>query len=439
MDKKKILITAVIVLMAIIAIVAIFLSKKNQPGQPVSCNLQNCPSGCCADDKCQTQGSIFAGYLCLGANNWQTPGRQVVTGAPKEVAAEVKKNAETDKISPNPASQRIEMAKKTLDWLNMQKDEKGLYSLYQIVRANGEVVPYITDSREVIDVVLARYAYWKKTKDTKTLDLLKQDLDVLGDEKKLPQLMPEFWHCKLFYEIWNDKLMPGDLKDKAKASCARSMTSGYPDVDLKSILSDTITVTPFPEKSIQELESALNKPEKNITLSPQEEEELQQKYPKYAAYVSDFLNKYQWEKKNQDLEAAKTFFSYALDAYKRAEEAAVIPQKECLLGIASLDFFKTTADDKYRSFAQKLWEKISISPKGSLFSQATCAIFTNEINTITPDKKYGDFLKNLTDEIIKNNHEINSGAFFYKSNGSIIKEIRDNCLLVKVLSDSDSE
>ena len=98
MDKRKkvFILGGVLLCLLAVALVFVFLRKGKPTAVRVTCNLQNCPSGCCAGNVCQTPGFGVAGYSCIGRNKWQTPEGSVLIGAPKEVEEKVAQGGRLD-------------------------------------------------------------------------------------------------------------------------------------------------------------------------------------------------------------------------------------------------------------------------------------------------------------------------------------------------------
>lgn len=425
LKNKKVMIPLVGIILCVFPILLISITKKQV--KVVSCNIDNCLSGCCIKEKCQEKGYSALGYTCLGKSNWQTPEGSTRTDLPSEIIQKIAQ------ISISPADEskesNMEIAEKVLEKIDKEKDETGIYYYSDALEAGKNQQERLIDNRVGIYPIWAKLSIWEKTKDKAVLEGLTIDLDALSDLNKVPTFQPELWSCKILYDLWISPSLSQETKEKAKKLCERALIM-VPALDNKFTLTSETKINQIPEKDLNNIFKTTNK--ENIPISSSEEDNFEKIVNSYSAYSSDFSTKFLWEKKENNLKIAKSLFNLAVDYYDKLKTAS-IERRECILGIAALDLYKMSNEQKYLDFAQNLYIKNSSIRSGTLLKKTTCYLFASDLNKITPDKKYGDFMTGLLTDIRQNNYNPETKSFYDLVGSEKVSYTRDNSLAIKVL------
>ncbi len=318
---------------------------------------------------------------------------------------------------------KSEIAQKAINWLNLQKSPDGVYYLNRIVLPNQPTLPPTEDKRIGINVLWGKYKYWQKTKDPKIPAELSEELNTLSDEKLTRLFQPDFWSCRFLYEIWTDKDIGQEMKDQADSLCSRASFA----------IPSAGELSTYQEKETN-LPSVFSPSIDKITLSAKEEIDLGKKSYQYPAFASDFAAKYLWHGRVNDLQTAKALFNLTVEIYQKQLRSGVI-RNECVLGMASLDLYRQTNDMKYLIFAGDIFKNDILAGKRSLFRKIACYLFVEELDTVSPEMKYANFENKLLENILSENYDPVSGAFFSDIEDIRLYETRDNALMLKILSE----
>lgn len=309
----------------------------------------------------------------------------------------------TTKITPTAAPKtlsNLEIAKITLDWLDKQRDERGIY--YAQTRCNtsaegkttcDQIDKAGTSGHEGIAAVYARYQQYLITKDQKDLDILLKDIDNYSNQEKIFWVQNDFWNCKFMYDMWQDNMFNEEQKQKIDKICWTS-TYYYPSSEVSFELYDGIYQTRIKEEVPEvNLNGEGNKP-----IAEENEENLKQFLTEYSSYPSDFTARYFWKKDEKDLKMAKLFFNKVAD-YFFQNKSAFNGDDICLLGISSIDLSNATQERKYFDFAVKLYnENLENDLTNPQYIRPVCGIFAQNLYEETKEEKY----KNSRNEISKN-------------------------------------
>lgn len=324
-------------------------------------------------------------------------------------------------------SQNLEIAKKTLDWIDKQKNETGRYAFAKYSpESTGGASSHI-DNRVGIDVIYARFKYWQRTKDENTLKKLKADLTTYNNRKIVQKIQNSFWNCKLMSEISSEKLLDQASRNMAKRICDRS-TSFASRIKNNGPMEENFKPTEFIDDV--DLTTAFSQ-RKNASVPP-EINPSDQSLTEYAVFSSDFSAKFVWKKINNYLLIAKSLFNAAFSSYiSTRRQADAFIDGECNLGIAALDLYKSTNEEKYLTFAKDLFKedligKISILKKDNASEQISCALFSEQLFRATKDNRYKEARAEMLQTLLINNYDETDGSFVNKFGSSTVKLTRDN-------------
>ena len=340
----------------------------------------------------------------------------------------------------------LEIAASTLDWLNQQKDDRGVYffaQLYQSSEKKYENLPSGESGHYGLTTIWGRFKYFQATNDKKIFNLLKNDLNTYTDKNKVKYIQNDFWNCKLMYELWQSNLFSNKEKKLIENICWQRSSYLYPEELLQAI--DGKTSLNKKEFVDLDLEKAITK--QLIFDKPLNQDEINLIF-NFFPYPSDFAFRYLWKKDEKDLKIARYYFYQLIHLFTEKEEEIKKHNAEglknfCLLGIDSLDLYKATNKKSYLKFALFLGEKILKEEKTKL-KPPVCAFFANQLFKTTGKKEFEEIKKNLLDSLINQVLDLPSfpgnltgkGGFLLDERGNpgAIKVIRENGLLVGLLS-----
>lgn len=344
-----------------------------------------------------------------------------------------------------------QIAEKVLDWLDKQRDERGIYFASvgcnytqdkkkikcDIIRKAG------TSGHEGITAIWGRFKFYQKYKRLQDLEIIKKDLENYGGKnKKINLTQNDFWNCNLMYEMYQSSLFSEDEKTMIKTICFDSTYSLLQEMAMEPVnnIYQVVIKNEIPEVDVVPT-LATSKQSKTKIVSNVEN------FASIVTYPSDFLARYYWDKNDNYLKVARGYFNKAASAYIENENK--FPSKDvCGLGISSLDLYKNTSEKKFLQFATSIFEKqFKREEDLSKSIQPICGIFLQKLFEATSDFKYKDYRQKITGWIIENlfdtqggkNNLISDESFISLNiNGSIglVKYIRDNGLIVALLVSS---
>lgn len=343
----------------------------------------------------------------------------------------------------------LQISKKVFNWIDKQLGSDSLYKVAVQCNSSGECRPPIVDSRAGLSVLWGSYNLFKKTGNQKDLGRVNYLLNFYSDDKTIERygLQINFWNCKWLYLISQEELLNTDQKAKAEKICRLAAYYPYTQgMDKKKI-----------EQGIEKIEETIDKresPEGNIkerAVNSNEEEA----FISYSTYASDYASKYLWFGRKSSLEYSKDYFYKAVDFFGQSSPSKYLDGK-CVLGIASLDLYKATKEDKFLNFGKKLFEKEEIESlclggkevsssfcTMSVFEKTTCALFARELAVLTKEEGYSRIEQRLIDSLINSNfdylgypgYQKGYGAFFGLDNfGGRSYSVRENALMGEVLT-----
>lgn len=356
------------------------------------------------------------------------------------------KKTTTPKMTPTPgALSNQEIAKITLDWLDKQRDDRGIY--YAQVRCNTSAEGKTTcdqidkagvSGHEGLAAIYARDKEYLKTKKQTDLDILLKDINNYSDENKIKWVQNDFWNCKFMYDMWQDNIFNEEQKQKIDKIC---WTSGYilpPEIEFG--LYDGMYQTRIKEEVPEvNLTGEGNKP-----IAGENEENFKQFISEYSSYPSDFAVRYLWKHNEKDLKIAKIYFNKVAGYYFQ-NKPAFNGNNICLLGISSLDMFLATQDKKYSDFAEQIYvANLENNLSNPQYIRPICVFFSQQLFNQTKNEKYKNTRSTLTKSYVNNyfdyksyNNFTNEGNFSsVNDDGSLglTKKTRDNGLFSILLN-----
>lgn len=320
-----------------------------------------------------------------------------------------KKQAVQSLTIPNPTStNHTEIAKKTLDYLNLMRDQRGAYLFERVCDSSNQCIDSQGNNHSGPRPIWARYKYFQRTKDFQNIEVIKNDL--LINTTKIETVQNDFWNCKLMYYISLDKkAFDQNTIEKMHQYCVTSVNPNF-TTDINN--------------QVQPVNQPLD-------------------LAKAAVFISDLIGRYGFSRNTNDFDAAKTFYQTTLTEFQN-QIKTVNYEQVCSLGEAALDMFIKTKDASYKNTAIDLWKNQKVAAVGQsqefsvLKAKAICGLFANRLALLTNEEQYRTAKKEIIKLLLANNYDPNDGTFFEKINDKIYKRSTENALVAGLLVEFDT-
>jgi len=116
-----------------------------------------------------------------------------------------------------------DVARKTLDWIDKQRNEEGWYILERGCDYEKKTCDIVWDNKEGnkdgLIATWARLNFYEQHKDPKDLEIVKKDIDIFYEKYKNDNLKDSLWICKITYEMAQSKYIDQGQKNKLKELC----------------------------------------------------------------------------------------------------------------------------------------------------------------------------------------------------------------------------
>lgn len=322
-------------------------------------------------------------------------------------------------------SSNLEITKKVLDWIDSQKNNDGVYSVGcecvdQVCEKCADKV-YIP--RNFPFVLWGQFKYAEKNDDYK--DLI-NEIDLFQKNLKDHSLQYGDWNCKLLYEIWQSSKLPQNTKDQIKNICVKS------EYEFEDGLA-------MPDNIDMVILNGINNISNNLSFIKSDEKNSSENLYKYSELVSEMVTRFLWKPLSpaytfnnfSETELAKIYFNKALVSYSTKEKPEI--KDNAILGIASVDLYRLTKDERYLNFSKYLLNLKPELGEDLPYSLTYQALLANDLAMVTQDQSFNLIREQAVSGIIKYNEESTTqkGAFKAPSNAYYLKE---NGLIVGLLS-----
>lgn len=336
-------------------------------------------------------------------------------------------------------------ARKTLDWIDQQRNETGWYILERGCDFEAKTCDTVWDNpegnKDGLIATWARLNYYHQTKDSKDLEIVKKDIDLFYEKYQGDNLKDSLWICKITYDMAQSGYLDDSQKEKLKELC---FNTEYP--------------SPEQVKSIWKG----NKEDMIVKLKKDLRGETWKTWEGYAAtirgfdaslgYTTDLINKYLWGKDQNYLNLAKEQLAVFKDIFEvkdvgtsNVSKLVKYPEDVCLTMMSSLDLYEYGGKDiNYLNWAVDIYNQT----RGNILVETTyktpiCALVTQRLYQITQEQKYyddGEYNNRLLVEMKmdgKNTKMTNDNGFFLADNkieGTLLfKNLVENGLIVEAI------
>ena len=332
-----------------------------------------------------------------------------------------------------------DVARKTLDWIDQQRNEDGWYILERGCDYEKKTCDIVWDNKEGnkdgLIATWARLNFFEQHQDPKDLEIVKKDIDLFFDKYKDDNLSDSLWLCKITYEMAQSKYIDQTQKDKLKELC---MGVEYPSTEevKKYWLSER-------DKKVKEFAKA------NVWEKWDSYRLNIRGFDASLGYPTDLIFRYKWTNNVDDLNAAKDTSDVLMKIYKDGidknfdKQIVRYPEDICLGIISAIDVYKLDKEQEMLEFASETYKQtVSNQEKLSESQTTVCGLTVKSFLDLTGDETYLSDLEKNNKILInigvdgENMIVVGDGGWF-KSDGKnrfvTYKNVVENGLIVELL------
>ncbi len=286
-----------------------------------------------------------------------------------------------------------DVARKTLDWIDKQRNEEGWYILGKV--CGQEDCEIVWDDKEVgnkdgLIATWARLNFYEQHHEEKDLNIVKKDIDLFYNKYKDKDLSDSLWLCKVTYEMAQSKYVDKEQKDKLKELCLK-----------KKFLSDDKIKKYWPER----FKRAGGVAYPPITWAYYS---LQERYfDAFFGSITDLAYKHLWSSDNDNVVLINNYFLEIDNLIKNKK--SIDSQNVCLFGISALDVYKNIdKSESVLNYSIELYNQFE-NNDDKYFENPICGLFIRRLFELTGEKKYLDKLKAINISLVSNSEKEERG------------------------------
>ncbi len=295
---------------------------------------------------------------------------------------------------------RKKISELMLDWVDEQRDERGLYQRTIECDLESDYCVGISSNHEAPYIAAARYKLYKKYQSYKDLDRIAEDLEMYSGDQFIQQIQIEKWNCALLQHIILDEEIPDNIKDYARAICHKGIFSPA-RLDLLSSLSEQSTV-------IDDIVSG----QVNMIGTAGESyprSNLDNEFKQYAIIASEAIALNRITGSDEETDVIKKAFRKSTEIY--TEETSLSSPRyfkdssKCIYAVAALDMYYYFADEKYLTIASRFYNPEEVLQGGDLEDKVYCKFFYDRLYKEYGYEKIYLYSLDLTDDILESNFD----------------------------------
>lgn len=289
-----------------------------------------------------------------------------------------------------------DVARKTLDWIDKQRNEEGWYILGKT--CGQKDCEQVVDDKEVgnIDGLIATWArlnFYEQHKDLKDIEIVKKDIDSFYEKYKGKDMSDSLWLCKITYEIAQSKYIEQGQRDKLKELCFNTKYLG--DEDLKNYWSG---------RFLKEIKSKFPPP-----ITWEYYSLYERHFDNFFGSITDLVYKYVWSGDEKYKNLIEKYFLVGEDLV--LNNKTIESQNVCLFGLSVLDEWKLIDKSSARlDYVVNFYKTIEIKGENNdLLANPICGLFVKKIYEATREESYLGKLNINNRKIIDNNQRDERG------------------------------
>lgn len=327
-----------------------------------------------------------------------------------------------------------DVARKTLDWIDKQRNADGWYILERGCDLEKKTCDTIWDNKEGnkdgLIATWARLNFYEQHKEAKDLEIVKKDIDIFYDKYKNDNLKDSLWICKITYEMAQSKNLDQGQKDKLKNLC----------LNVKYLT---------PSQIISVFENGVNDGNQNKDPTKKWSDYITtlRGFDNNLSITTELVYQYLFTKDTNKLDLAKNnwlsiYEYFEKDRLSRKPEVRFMRKIKytddvCLLGLSGLDLYRQIGDEKILFEVLSIYENtVEIPGFEGDFLVPLCGLWSKQLFGQTKDKK---FLKNLeinNSDLISTLNDKNNNGFYISSQANRFvpnKRVVENSLIVEMI------
>lgn len=290
----------------------------------------------------------------------------------------------------------INVARKTLDWIDKQRNETGWYIMGKT--CGPKDCEQIMDDKEVgnkdgLIATWVRLNFYEQHQDLKDLEIVKKDIDLFYQKHKDKDLNDSLWFCKVTYEMAQSKYIDQGQKDKLKELCFNTRELDGEDL-----------INYWPDRFKREIK---------VKFPPPPTWEYYSLYERYFdsffEQITNLAYKYAWSGEEKYKELIEKHFLVQEDLV--LNKKTIDSQSLCLFGLSTLDTWKLIDKSKTKlNYVINFYKTIEVrNEKENFLVNPICGIFLKNLYEATNDKSYLEKLDVNNKKIIDNNNREEKG------------------------------
>jgi hypothetical protein len=302
-----------------------------------------------------------------------------------------------------------DVARKTLDWIDKQRNEtKEIPIIGKICPKNGCKL----ENKDDLIVTWVRLNYYEQHKNSRDLEIIKEDINIFYDKYKNHDLSGSLWLCKIAYEMNQNKNIDDIQKDKLKDLCFKT----------KEITVDEI------EKYSKEI---------NLT-SPQailnDDSIYVGYYNSFFGKITNLVYKYIWSGDDKYEDLIKKYILAGEDLVLKDKIRE--PQDFCMFGLSIMDVWKFVDKSETRlDYVINLYQK---NGNDDFLSSSVCGLLVKDLYQASKETSFLEKLELYNKKIaVENLNDKNKSGFInsgYVDNSvGQIRNIIEDALMVELL------
>lgn len=323
-----------------------------------------------------------------------------------------------------------DVARKTLDWIDKQRNDDSWYILERGCNFEEKTCDTVWDSEEGnkdgLIATWARFNYYQQTKDSADLEIVKSDINKFYE--KYPEGVDNaLWICKITYDMYASGLFDEEINNKLK------------DICFESELMDSDGLSDYWSKRSDRVFEAMKM---EAVWNDWENYRLIGSFDGVLGIADDWLSRYLWINNDGYLKEAEDYLSLQNGLILSGEINEI--DNICLTGLSYLDFFKKLNESKYLTRATEIYnEYVEQELDEILIKTPVCGLFSKTLFKSTGSDVFLRELESNNKILIRTGFDgdnvsvVNDGAFFTQvlTKPITLKSVETNALIVELLRD----
>lgn len=341
-----------------------------------------------------------------------------------------KRTNESPSVSLTPIELRnVEISKKIINWLDKQKDTRGIYSENEICKDNI-CASGSSSNRSGFSVLAGKVAYENKIDEN-----IAKYLNKYADKNVVQVIQGNYLLCNFLYDLHNYSDTNDDIKILTENLCfgIKYELGSQEDYDAIFNTENVEDTTSLLNKSLQKIkEISAGKTTSNTSYRPDI-------FKNYGFYVSEFATRYKWKNKDEDYRGFLVTLNQFLEEYSNGGEFK--EGEECGLALGLLTMGETKQITDLKNYGETIYfQKIITKDTNNmtLGQLLTCSLLAEKMNDDTTKV-------NFINTIITNYYDENKGCVGQQNKSNITKltnnifDVKNNGIFLFLLNSKFGE